>query len=274
MDRYKRRSGKDTYTVNIEDQWQLWQFYALSKISEYLLLPFQMPATGELRGPGDYIASKWFAREGLLERFNRYVAECPISVDDYVAYFEMLGFESQEPKEFNPFDCEIVRVDEAEPAREAIRLIEVLWPALYFGDMLFSRSGVRILAGKDVMDKGVAEESTLYWSYWRLGRETEDLSHGWGSNSQWSTDLRRDYRDSMGTWLNVDYNLTTLKLRFVEGRTEDGMEYRLCRSIDPKREEKIDVAKRIEILRYRSQLKDWGQDEYIWPYYDTIHIPG
>ncbi|GIH79303.1 hypothetical protein Plo01_57320 [Planobispora longispora] len=36
--------------------------------------------------------------------------------------------------------------------------------------------------------RGVADRSTLYRTFWRRSRPTADLSHGWGSDSQWGTD--------------------------------------------------------------------------------------
>jgi len=34
----------------------------------------------------------------------------------------------------------------------------------------------------------------MYWTWRRRCRPAADLSHGWGSNSQWRTHIRRDYR--------------------------------------------------------------------------------
>jgi len=44
----------------------------------------------------------------------------------------------------------------------------------------------------------------LYFTYLRRSRPTCDLSHGWGSNSQWSTDFRRDYAGGGMLHHNVD----------------------------------------------------------------------
>ena len=62
-----------------------------------------------------------------------------------------------------------------------------------FGEMLFSRSGVAVLAHPEAMDKNTAEQSTLHHAYTRPNRLTSDLSMGWGSNSQWGTDFERSY---------------------------------------------------------------------------------
>jgi hypothetical protein len=50
----------------------------------------------------------------------------------------------------------------------------------------------------------VAARSCLYWAWWRRNRTAADLSHGWGVNSQWGTDFRRDYIADGQLHYNVD----------------------------------------------------------------------
>jgi hypothetical protein len=82
-----------------------------------------------------------------------------------------------------------------------------VWPGLLFGELLFSRSGVRVRAGARYAVAGVADRSTLYDVFLRRHRETIDGSVGWGHNSQWKTDFRRDYVTLDAYHLNVDGNL-------------------------------------------------------------------
>ena len=78
------------------------------------------------------------------------------------------------------------------------------------------------------MLKEVAERSTLYWAFARNNRPTEDLSNGWGSNSQWRTSFRRDYELDGTLYYNVD------------AKDSPG-------AFDPE----LDDAERLELLRHR-----------------------
>jgi hypothetical protein len=66
------------------------------------------------------------------------------------------------------------------------------------------RAGVTVRAGRAVMDPAVAARSCLCWAWWRRNRVAQHLSHGWGANSQWGTDFRRDYGDGGVLHYNVD----------------------------------------------------------------------
>ena len=78
------------------------------------------------------------------------------------------------------------------------------WPGLMFGEMLFARSGVSVLCAPGTLNRQVAERSVLYFTHRREGRRTYDLSMGWGGNSQWGTDFRRDYAEADAYHFNVD----------------------------------------------------------------------
>jgi hypothetical protein len=57
----------------------------------------------------------------------------------------------------------------------------------------------------------------MYWAYTRRNRPAADLSHGWGSNSQWATDFRRDYVTADAYVYNVDGTINLGKdRRFVD----------------------------------------------------------
>lgn len=146
----------------------LWNLYALSRTNDYLLTGFQPSSKPATSGP-------------------------TISWTEYEEFFTELGFDVVAPEHFTPFHHEIVRVEQADADDEPIQVLRMLWPGLKFGDLQFSRAGVEVSGGKNYVVKEIAESSTLYFSFRRAYRPTNDLSVGWGSNSQWRTAIRRDY---------------------------------------------------------------------------------
>ena len=160
------------------------QLYALSRVNDALLLAFQPAAVDD---------------------------RLSVSVEQYLDFFAALGVRPVEPQlrqqpqpHFDPFLHEIVTLRQDPERTRPIRLEAQLWPALMFGEMLFSRGGAAVAAGEDHAEKGVADAAPLYWTFRRSYRGTMDLSHGWGHNSQWATDFRRDYRTADADLLNVD----------------------------------------------------------------------
>lgn len=148
----------------------------------------------------DYSARDWLQNLYALSRVNdrllRYLhAEETrpwFDKSDYVTFFEGIGFSSFERDQFTPFHHEIVEVA-AETTGPPVQVAFSFWPGLMFGEMLFSRSGVAVLAHPEAVDKNTAEQSTLHHAHTRPNRLTSDLSMGWGSNSQWGTDFERSY---------------------------------------------------------------------------------
>ncbi|WP_406437814.1 hypothetical protein OHB14_57410 [Streptomyces sp. NBC_01613] len=158
----------------------LWELYALSRVSDVLLLAFQPPADKD---------EPWSSA---------------VTMDQYLELFGRLGMTSfEETGVFDPFLHEIVEVKQAQDPDEPIRVTGVVWPGLWLGDLLFSRAGVRVRAGVRHAERGVADRSPLYWTYRRRHRPTVDLSMGWGHNSQWRTDFRVDLRTGSGYELNA-----------------------------------------------------------------------
>ncbi|MFE0465095.1 hypothetical protein ACFW1A_38150 [Kitasatospora sp. NPDC058965] len=159
-----------------------WELYALHRVSDLLLLAHQPPSDGpDPTGP-------W---TGLPER-------------EYLDLFGELGLTPiQSGVPFDPFLHEIVEVDQADDPHAPIELTGVRWPGLMLGDLLFHRAGVRIRAGAEHAERGVADRSPMYWTFRRRHRPTVDLSQGWGHNSQWRTDFRLDYRTPTGDRLNA-----------------------------------------------------------------------
>ncbi|MFD5465727.1 hypothetical protein ACFWIQ_23255 [Kitasatospora sp. NPDC127059] len=143
------------------------ELYALSRVSDFLLLDPQLPP--------------------------------------YLHLFTALGMTQIGPSPFDPFLHEITEVEQADDADAPIEILDggVRWPALMLGELLFSRAGVRVRAGAAHAERGVADRWPLYWTHRRAHRPTRDLSQGWGNNSQWRTDFRLDYRTPAGDLLNV-----------------------------------------------------------------------
>jgi hypothetical protein len=86
---------------------------------------------------------------------------------------------------------------------------------------------------------------------WQRRRTTVDLSHGWGHNSQWSTDFRGDYIAEGHLYFNVDANPT---------RQPD---------------KRLDDADRLDLLRYRCSIRtDFGADQSPFDYTYVALRPG
>ncbi|MFJ9446206.1 hypothetical protein ACIRRH_30750 [Kitasatospora sp. NPDC101235] len=163
----------------------------------------------------------------------------------YLGLFTALGmapFESA--ARFDPFLHEIVEVERAEDPQAPIEILDVRWPGLMLGELLFNRAGVRVRAGAAHAERGVADHFPLYWTFHRAHRPTCDLSHGWGGNSQWRTDFRLDYRTAGGDLLNV------AEAGSVDGRPDLGH----YRDLGPE-ERLLTPAERRELLRHRCLLR-------------------
>ena len=174
--------GDDSYYTCLE------HLYALSRVSEMVLLPFQ-PVRNRTTFPLAAYNEGWLPTIQLEER-NEWVRS--------------LGMQEVNHRTFHPFYHEIVDVEQVSDSDEPISLVETLWPGFLLGHMLFCRAGVRVRGGEHFIRKDIAENSRLYWAYTRNNRQTVDRSHGWGHNSQWGTDFRRDYVTHDAYYYNVD----------------------------------------------------------------------
>jgi hypothetical protein len=119
------------------------------------------------------------------------------------------------------------------------------------GDMLFARAGVHVEGGADFVVKTFAERSAMFWTWMRCNRPTQDLSMGWGSNSQWRTDFRRDYILGDRAHLNVDARPAHM------------------------RDEELTPEKRRELLLNRCFIKTLEPTpaNSLWPYDETAVVP-
>jgi hypothetical protein len=223
------QSGARVPSADIDD---LWQLYALSRVNETLLLRFQ-------HGRAD--GSDWAGPNILLE--------------DYIRFAESLGMTASQSKNFSPFYHEVVEVEEASEENQPVNLTSTFWPCLLLGDMVFSRAGVRVSGGRQFIRKDVAESSALYWAFRRKNRPYQDLSHGWGSNSQWRTRFRRDYRIGQQFHYNVD-GTHELATSVPEAEDRDG----------------LTQEERIELLTNRCFIRTVKPHGDLWPYDDELHI--
>lgn len=169
------------------------QAYALSRVSDLLLLGFQSGLPPEIDTP--------WAHELHVPEPER---EPRITEDEYVGFLSALGMRRAEVARFDPFFHEIAAVEQTEDPAAPIELAEELWPCMMLGEMLFGRAGVRVRAGEQQAVVGIADRSTLHEVFLRRHRPTHDLSFGWGTNSQWKTDFRRDYLTAAVYQFNVD----------------------------------------------------------------------
>ncbi|MEV4837719.1 hypothetical protein AB0K05_24570 [Nonomuraea sp. NPDC049486] len=170
----------------------------------------------------------------------------PVGV--YPAFCEALGADRIGRRAFHPFFHEVVEVRQADDPDEPPSIVEERWPGYMMGSMLLTRAGVIVTAGARHLVAGVADRSTLYWTFWRRSRPYQDLSHGWGSNSQWGTSFRRDYLVDGRLHYNVD--------EFLDPADSRGGD-----------EGDLDPASTIEIVRYRcSTVVDHGGE--LFPYND------
>lgn len=173
-----QRSMNDWGNATCED---ICRLYALSRVTSIMLLRFQ---SGRADGT-DYLGPS-------------------LSIDDFQRFHEQLGFTVVDHDVYHPFFHEILSVHASRNEDAQVKLTDYAWPCLMLGDMSYSRAGVIVEGGSKHINKSIAESSTLYWTYRRKDRPYRDLSQGWGYNSQWRTEFRRDFHRSKKFHFNVD----------------------------------------------------------------------
>jgi hypothetical protein len=218
-------------TENIIEQ--LWELYAFSRVSDVLLLPFQESDGDDNSWPGPRLTA--------VERES---------------YFISLGLRPIEKKTFHPFFHEIVKVEQSPDAAEPISLDKVLWSGFMFGSLLACRAGVRVRGGRNYINKEIAETSTMYFTFRRNNRPVDDLSHGWGSNSQWRTKFRRDYVDESNLYYNVDAGIAANRHPIEDFPDSSDRE--------------LSAEEKIELLINRCFIVSETPHGGLWPYDDTF----
>jgi hypothetical protein len=179
-----------------------------------------------------------------------------ISLPEYVAFMTALGTRVLERPRFHPFFHEIVDVESAADADAPVEVTATRWPCLVLGELMFSRGGVVVRAGRNRIDPGIAVHSTLYWAYRRAHRPTGDPSHGWGHNSQWRTAFRRDVFAGSQLHFNID-------------GTRDPREPDVAAGPDTP---ELTVDERIELITYRSFVRTAKPHDDLWPFKDRLTI--
>jgi hypothetical protein len=242
LGQYRRRnSAAHPYEP---DPGGLLQLYALSRVNDYLLLGLQ---TGwGLDWDGPFLSDEY--REYRGRGHNRALLgwQGPgLDRDQYVVFFRALGLETVEPPGFHPLFQEVVEVTEDPGCGERVEIERVFWPALMWGDLLISRSGVHVRCARHMMEKEVAERSVLHFTFWRRRREVFDLSVGWGGNSQWNTEARRDYVEGDTLHYNVDGS------HYLGDTYEEQVGTALGELYEPD-EEPLEM--KIDLLRYRCRV--------------------
>ena len=251
------------YRVSDED---LWEWYALSRVNDYLLMGFQTgddfysAEPSQRRGWLDYMKSVGY--EHLVDWQGRTVS--PVQ---YTQFFEALGFQPYTHRPWSPFYYEIVEAVESQTLSEALVVDHVYWPGLMFGSLIFSRAGARVKFRSGVMDKDVAENSPLCFTYWRLHRETRDLSHGWGHNSQWRTRFRRDYVSERCYHYNVDGRHTLGDSSEKPPTAAEAQASRAENNLDD-----LTTEERIELLVNRCFVRCGKDARDAWPYDDRYTV--
>jgi hypothetical protein len=170
------------------------QAYALSRVSDLLLLGFQPDLPAEVETPWAHV-------------LHLPGHDVRITVDDYVSVFSALGMRRVEVARFDPFFHEIAAVEQSDDPNAPIEVVGELWPCMMLGEMLFGRAGVRARAGEQQAVAGIADRSMLHEVFLRRHRPSSDGSLGWGHNSQWKTDFRRDYLTADAYRFNIDASM-------------------------------------------------------------------
>ncbi len=157
-----------------------------------LLLDHQPgPVTGEVRD-----LDRALGREQPVFR--------PVPVGEITRFFAVIGCQPVTEASFDPILHEIITCDAAGDPAAPVQVTGQAWPVLMIGELVFARAGVHVRAGSAHAVPGAADRSALHWEYWRRHRTTSDGSFWWGHNSQWRTELRRDYITSRGRVYDFD----------------------------------------------------------------------
>ncbi len=238
-----RHISKNNFSIENEASWT---FYAASRVNDILLLPLQT-----LENERDFLA---------------------LSREDYEEFWRTLGFEVFEPQHFHPFECEIFAVEAADDANFSPQIERVVWPGAKFGDLMFARAGVVVKSGANFLDAKIAATSMLYDVFWRLHRRTEDLSMGWGSNSQWRTAFRRDYVYNDHFLFNVDGEPGFKQPSFLQSLDWNDLPERQFFASQKGDNDDLTTEEREELLTYRGFVKCPKSDADLWPYDDCLIV--
>jgi hypothetical protein len=217
-------SLKNWFNLPVEDSWNL---YSLSRILDVLTLHFQPDKKAD--------GSNW---SGIN-----------ITINEYVVFVKLLGLEIIFPTIYRPFDCEIL---ESVENKNNFEIIECLFPTIMLKNLLIKRGGVIVSNNSNDYNLNLINNAKIFWAYRRKNRKYEDLSHGWGSNSQWRTEFRLDIE----TEDEIIYN--------IQG--EDDLNNLSNKTQDELRGQKLEINEAIELLINRQFIKCTKDDNDVFPY--------
>lgn len=206
---------------------EIWELYALSRILDILTLGFQPDNLSE--------DSKW--------------ENIDLTVQQYIEFSNLIGLETSTPQLFNPFNCEII---EAQKGKNNFNITQSTFPAVKLKNLMIKRAGVIVTLNPELYDLNLANHSAIYWAFKRNNRKYFDMSQGWGSNSQWRTELRLDIEthDSFIYNLLGEHDLNKLPKSALEQLGVDALE----------------IEEAIELTKFRHFVKCTKNDSDLFPY--------
>ena len=209
-------------------QEDIWELYALSRVLDLLTLPFQTDNNAD--------DSDWKGPR--------------ITVAEYIEFNNLLGLEITTPFSFKPFNCEII---EAQIGMNDFEIIECNFPAVKLNNLMIKKAGVKILLNPDKFNLNLINKASIYWAFRRKNRKYFDLSQGWGSNSQWRTDLRLDIETENSYIYNVTgkFNLNSPTIELMEELNQQDLE----------------LNEAVELTVFRHFMKCTKDDSDLFPYY-------
>ena len=158
-------SNNSSQNFSLEDSWEL---YALSRVLDTLTLKFQPNKKAD--------GSAWLGPE--------------LTLAEYIKFIEALELKVVDSPDYAPFYYEIF---EAVAGEVNFQTLEIIFPPVMLKNLLIKRGGAIITLNPISFDLDIVNNSTIYWAFRRKNRKYADLSHGWGSNSQWRTSFRFDF---------------------------------------------------------------------------------
>lgn len=210
-------------------QVDIWELYALSRVLDILTLQLQ---------PNNILdGSDWL-------RFN-----IDFSINEYIEFNKLLGLEIFTPNSFNTFDCEIIEAKEAELD---FQIDEIFFPGLKLNKLMIKRAGTKITLNPKKYNLSLTNNSTMYWTFVRRNRCHNDLSHGWGHNSQWRTDFRLDIETDKSYIYNLKgiFNLNNTSIELKEVLNQENLE----------------IQEAIELVKYRHLINYIKDNKSLFPY--------
>jgi hypothetical protein len=245
-----RRAGS---VARIDDTWPvependdlletLWELYAASRVRDALLLAHQP-------GPADDSVGELDQALGRKQPVFR-----SVPVGQITQFFGAIGCQPVTQASFDPILHEIITCQAASEPDAPIQVTGHAWPALIIGELVFTRAGVHVRAGSEHAVPDVADRSTLHCEYWRRHRTTSDGSFWWGHNSQWRTEIRRDYITSRGRVYDFDAFSGSSRLRRQSLAGDD-----------PQQPLTADQA---SFIKNRCQLRTGDEPEFEFDYLD------